>query len=476
MARLLPRLRSRPDKRLGDMRLTLRPPSFEEQRETATLLIWADVPHWMVVDREFREFLNRFDGAHSVTEIVSTTSGIDGQSAALAGHVRDLHDLGILRGPAPEVTRGTEIADALPPIENLSINLTRRCNRRCRFCYNLERLTRGDEGELAADEIVGFLRQAKRLASRKAAVFILGGEPMLASQKLIAVSRSAVALGFQVLVSTNGTDIPTDFLKLARRLGIQVQVSIDGHNREIHDAVRGNGSYDQAVNAVRNLVSAKVYTVLSMVCHEGNLAHIEAYYRFAESLGANEARVIPLKQMGGGARSEVVPVPLGRIIEKITRMLASHPEHLARMGRDCFSILAGSCRLGVRRQSCGTGLQTVLLDADGGLYPCLNTNFPEFAVANVRSPGFDLETVWRTSPVLASVRRETSVETGDSACSGCLVRYWCLGGCHGETFATKGRLSERSPGCADLQKTLIEMMWTLSRRPEWGKPITPACQ
>ena len=127
-----------------------------------------------------------------------------------------------------------------------------------------------------------------------------------------------------------------------------------------------------------------------------------------------------------------------------------------------------------RRTSCGTGMETLLLDADGTLYPCLNTNRPEFAFGNVREVGFEFGRAWRTSPMLERIRRETSVEAVESACADCVVKYWCLGGCHGETYAAGGSLNARSPDCAELRSAVTEMMWTLSSRPGWIREVRPA--
>ena len=39
---------------------------------------------------------------------------------------------------------------------------------------------------------------------------------------------------------------------------------------------------------------------------------------------------------------------------------------------------------------------------------------------------------------------------------------WCLGGCHGETFANGGRLDAPAVNCADLREGYLEMIWTLA--------------
>ena len=80
---------------------------------------------------------------------------------------------------------------------------------------------------MAASEIITFLKSLKRFTSRKPSLFILGGEPMLSSDKLIEVAKYTTISGFQMIVSTNGMDVPSEFVKWAKRFGMQVQVSLE---------------------------------------------------------------------------------------------------------------------------------------------------------------------------------------------------------------------------------------------------------
>ena len=173
--------------------------------------------------------------------------------------------------------------------------------------------------------------------------------------------------------------------------------------------------------------------------------HLEAFLDFARSLGVREARFIPLKGLGGATDSPLQPVSMHALFLEAFRIVKERPELRPLLGRDALSIMASTCRYAARRHSCGTGLQTVLLDADGALYPCLNTNVPEFRLGSVRDPGFDFPRLWRESPVLQRVRRLSSLEylaAHDHA--GCPVRAWCMGGCPGENYPPVRRHGQTS--------------------------------
>ncbi len=447
------------------------PPDLVDERGDRRLLIWRDIPHWAVVDAELHELLSGLNGEYSLSETLEAITGAERR-----------HDVehGLLALARAGVVSGTnQKADARPVqsplIRNIALNLTRGCNLRCKFCYNLDNLSGDGSSELSAREIVSFLKSIRKHLDRKASLVILGGEPLLCSDKLLEVATYAMRAGFDMVVSTNGTLVTDDFSQWARRMRLQVQVSLDGHISELNDPIRGTGSFDRAINGIRTLVRSDAHTILSMVCHEGNFAHLEDFYDLALSLGVREARFIPLKRLGGASGGEFRPAPLRDMISAAYDMLLRRPELARLMGRDAFSITGNSCRYAARRESCGTGSQTFLLDADGALYPCLNTNTPEFAVANIRDPGFDFSSAWNSSPVLRNIRECASVCQADSACLKCPVKHWCLGGCHGETYAVTGSLSGRSPNCADNRRAIIEMFWILADNPELVRQSEITC-
>ncbi len=422
----------------------------------------------MVVDDEFYSLLNRFDGKQSLGTLLEATPNLNGHKRELLSEIGKLVSLGILN------EKDSPLKSKRPnkpkvPIESIAVNITRQCNLRCKYCYNHNghNIQPGDtNSELTADEIIGFLKQLKPFLSKNPSLNILGGEPLLDSDKLLEVSRYAGKQGFNTLVSTNGTSISNVFAKQARKIGLDVQISVDGHNADLNDPLRGQGVFKRAEDGVRILVENKVHTIVSMVCCEDNFPYLEDYYQWAKSMGVNEARFIPLKNMGSAGKEEIKPVSTLEMIKKALQIFSKNSDLAALAGRDCFSIIANTCKSSNKRVSCGTGLQTLLLDADGSIYPCLNTNMPEFKIADIRDESFSFKETWELSPVLQRIRTNSSIETMNKTCSSCVVRYWCLGGCRGETYVTTGRLDGPSNNCLDHRKSILEMFWILSEYPD----------
>jgi MoaA/NifB/PqqE/SkfB family radical SAM enzyme len=172
-------------------------------------------------------------------------------------------------------------------IANISINVTARCNLRCRLCCNLDARTPPPQVELSAGEIIGFLDSIRPLLAADCSLALLGGEPLLCPEKTLELAQYGRRKGLQTIVSTNGHYVTDDFAAGARRRKLEVQVSLDGPSAEMHDLVRGPGAYTQALAGIKRLVHHRVCTILSLVCHQDNLPCLEPFYTLARDLGVN---------------------------------------------------------------------------------------------------------------------------------------------------------------------------------------------
>ncbi len=453
--------------------LRLLPPDLIEERGEQVLLVWGETPYWTVVDREAHALLRLFDEERTLAEILADYAPRQAEKREIAHLVQTLRRAGVLYDARDGAVKAPTPLEAR--IENVALNLTRQCNLRCPFCYYLAQLSSDTSGELSAPEIIAFLKQIRPLCGRTPTFTMLGGEPLCQSEKLLTVATAAVKLGYTTQISSNGTLVTDDFARRARQIHLRVQISIDGHNAELNDHIRGPGSFALACAGLEMLRRRRVFTIISMVCHRGNIAYLEEYFAFAAALGVQEARFIPLKLMGGALNCGFTPVPLSDLLHAAFTLFRHRPDFRPLFGSDALSILAATCHYSTRRPSCGTGLQTVLLDADGNLYPCLNTNRTEFRIANLRDPGFDFRRCWQQSPLLQHVRAATAIAGANHPHAHCPVRYWCLAGCRGENYALTGKLQERPPHCAELKRGIISMFWMLSERPDLVKATMRFC-
>lgn len=119
-------------------------------------------------------------------------------------------------------------------------DLTSECPLRCKHCYFYTNVSQ-IPSDLEDEEFLKRLRQARdRYGIRSA--FWIGGEPLLKPDLL----RRAMKLFPRNAVATSGAlPIPND-------LEAGLLVSIEGPE-EVHDALRGEGAFDTAMQHIKNL-------------------------------------------------------------------------------------------------------------------------------------------------------------------------------------------------------------------------------
>ncbi len=129
-----------------------------------------------------------------------------------------------------------------PPPQYISamVNVTNRCNLTCEHCFIFRDGNPNDEkGEASADRV---LEEVKRLRDRHgiARMLWMGGEPMIRWKML----ERGVKLFSHNTITTNGTLPLRDFGK-----DVIYVLSLDGP-KDINDAVRGEGVFDQVMATV----------------------------------------------------------------------------------------------------------------------------------------------------------------------------------------------------------------------------------
>lgn len=421
-------------------------------------MVWGEAPHWVVVDGEALSLIRSSDGIKDLptisSEIAEETGRPRGEVLSEARSViRQLERAGVAYKKAPRGRRPFR----RPLIENVTINVTQRCNLRCAHCF-LDGGTKVEES-LDIRDLARFLEQGRKYIAKNVNFAILGGEPLMAKEKTLAVAEMANRWGGEATVSTNGHLIDPAFARRAKDLGLLVQVSLEGSTPEVNDPIRGKGSFHRAIEGVKVLVECETHSILSMVVQEGNFDDIESFYDLSMDMGTDEVRFIPLNMMGRARDTGLRTVSNRLLVRRLGQLMQDRPEAKERMTRDYFTILMSVCSLSNRRPYCGTGLKTMLVDADGEVYPCPNHQFSEFRCGNIRDSSF--KEIWLGSPVLKMVRSTYDLEAINEECSACAFRHWCMGGCRGETYENTRDMSATSVRCDDLREAVIEMMWIL---------------
>ncbi len=414
------------------------------------LQVWGEEGYWQVVDEEFRDLLHAVEKPTSLEVIFAERPDWAPHRRSVQAQLANMAKAGLT---------GTPRQPADPPrIENVTVNLVTGCNLHCRTCYVPQQSR--SAVKLEVGPLLRFLEDLRPSFSSTATLSLLGGEPFLHPEGVLEVGHWARRHRLACNVSTNGTILSDTLLEGLANTSLRVQVSLDGATATTNDAIRGAGTFVRATATAQRLAGRGIPVTLCMVCCRENLVEIPAYFRLARGLGVEEVRFIPLKKLGDGQAGAVTPAPQIEIVSAICRELDAHPALREMCRSDLYSILKSMLRESSWRQTCGSGTQTLLVQADGSIYPCINTTLAGLKLGQIAD---------RSAAALArglEFGRRISVDSPDHPCRNCHVKRWCLGGCPGETLQQEGALTRRHWDCNDLQQTIHYVMWRLAGETE----------
>ena len=178
------------------------------------------------------------------------------------------------------------------------------CNIACTHCFISCSPKNHSHGMMSLAEVEQRLEEAKALGVKE--YYFTGGEPFL-NRDLLPILERTLAQG-PATVLTNGMLLRREVCAKLRAMidaseySLDLRVSLDGFDRETHDAIRGAGVWDRVMLGLRNLAEAGIDPVITVT---------EA----AEGVGTNEgrARFLDLIRSFGFTKPRLKVLPLFRI-------------------------------------------------------------------------------------------------------------------------------------------------------------------
>jgi mycofactocin biosynthetic radical S-adenosylmethionine protein MftC len=317
---------------------------------------------------------------------------------------------------------------------NVTWEITRQCNLRCRHCLSADVM--GDcESELDFDQCCDFINELDRLEIFQ--VNFGGGEPFL-REDFLEILDYCHAKGITTCVSTNGTVLDESLVrKLKKMRSLYLQVSLDGATAETNDAIRGRGTFDRIMHALKLLVAhdfrnASTNTVVTGI----NFREIRQIYELGKQYGL-KTRLSRFRPSGNAKRSWKDYRLRHDQLAELSVFLNGHRDIAT--GDSFFSIVAQE-RRGLGLNMCGAARMTCSVLPDGGVYPCAFLQDSLFKAGNIREQSLGL--IWRNASIFR-VLREIRIES----CERCVRFEVCHGGCPAVAYYLSRSLNQPDPEC-----------------------------
>ena len=166
----------------------------------------------------------------------------------------------------------------IPSLRYLELQITDRCNLRCRHCY----IGDGCHQDLSIKKTFKILDEFEEIQGLR--LLLSGGEPLL-HPDFWEINEALRDHPYRSVLLSNGTLITKE---AAKRLRVhEVQISLDGM-KEGHESIRGKGTFERTLQGIDHLQEAHIRVSVATMIHRGNLTEFDALATLIQSMGIEE--------------------------------------------------------------------------------------------------------------------------------------------------------------------------------------------
>ena len=338
-------------------------------------------------------------------------------------------------------------------------HITERCNQRCRHCYQESSYKQPD---LNLSQLLHILNNCLALnipQNKKISFSITGGEPMIRKDFFKFAKKLAYDLdscGYLWKMLSNGSFITKESASRLKDLNLQsFQVSMEGM-KKTNDSIRGKGTFENTINAIRILVASKIPTVVSFTLTKENIGDVFPLASFLKSIGVAALGVRRLIPIGTGSqlkKNTVTSEELKNLYFKISEFNKKN-----NIGK--FFINTG-CESGIFNENlvaddlvradnashhiCGVTLgRCFTIMANGDIVAC--RRMPIKTGNALQDNIYDIY----SSNIMTKFR---DISKTNSQCSSCSNFLFCRGGAKCMAYAYVGKWNTPDPQCWKIHNT-----------------------
>ena len=169
-----------------------------------------------------------------------------------------LANQGKFQDPALTANGEQRATVALSDPQTLWFNTGTLCNIECANCYILSSPTNDALVFITASEVRDYLDQLEIRNWSVREIAFTGGEPFMNPQ-MIEITEASLERGYEVLILTNAM-LPMMRKKMREGLlrlqaaypgKLTLRISVDHYSRDLHDAERGEGSFNKTITGMK---------------------------------------------------------------------------------------------------------------------------------------------------------------------------------------------------------------------------------
>lgn len=249
--------------------------------------------------------------------------------------------------------------------------VTDNCNLRCKYCY-IPKDYKVIEDKVI-DDSIPFVESMLKKNYKKPVIAIFGGEPLMYFDKVKRIVNNIKQLEkkyghIRIIIFTNALLLKNEILDYIVENNISLNLSLDGckesHNINRIDC-RGNGSYDIIFENIK-----KYYDITKkqfMVKYVINPQNVHFFYKSVEDFYNMGIRKIYTSYARNQEWSKESLEELDKQLSLISNFFIENFKEGDFLDTIIFPIIDYTYQ---SRTYCGAGINEIVIDKDGSLYPC----------------------------------------------------------------------------------------------------------
>lgn len=328
----------------------------------------------------------------------------------------------------------------------ISFEITKRCNYRCTFCYQSERIN-NEQDEMTVDEIVEhFIPQVDEMHFKS--FCFIGAEPLLRFDDIIELAPHLERCKHvkDVQITTNGyllTEEKIDaIMKAYKKFMLTFAIPLDSVNPATVRSLRPpkKDVYERSIESIKLVVRKGLYMSSGMVACQQNFDEIDAVGKKLKEISKDKIfrELYPMFEVGNARNNEEDCLNEDQLKQIDRYKIENYGDPVLMWDNMPFpvdektwdKVKKHAFETDISR-GCSAGNNYFNVDHAGNIYPC---NFLEETIlGNVMDGAHEFKRIWDEHPVVQRLRNRDV----EGKCGTCKYRVNC-GGCRSRAYVETG--------------------------------------
>lgn len=327
-----------------------------------------------------------------------------------------------------------------PPLWLLA-ELTYDCPLHCPYCSNPTEPTE-TKNELTTAQWQQVFSQGRDMGAVQ--LGFSGGEPLLRKDLEVLV-KHARGLGFYTNLITSGIGLTEKRIAKLKEAGLDhIQISFQGADPELNDAIAGRGNaYQQKFNMAKSVKAQGYPMVLNFVLSKQNLDQIADIMRLSCELEADYVELATAQYYGWAYKNRDHLLPSQEQLIEAERIVNEFRDE--QQGKGPHFIFVTPDYYETRPKACmnGWGSTFLTVTPDGSALPCHSAKMLPLTFPNVKEKS--INDIWEQDFSFDYFRGDSWMP---QPCQSCDEKEKDFGGCRCQAFMMTGDMHKTDPVCS----------------------------